>query len=159
MRDLAALLVEAGVASAADVERAAERQRERGGRLDTALLELELLPEDELAGLLCRASGLGPPPPDVIAAVVGDTTYESERVAVHTSAVSVPSGAIAAFGVTVTPVFVHAALSMPCEYVSRFVLDFVYVSQLPSASAVSVPAPRVRWSWNAVVVPSPTPKP
>ncbi len=66
MRDLAALLVEAGVASAADVERAAERQRERGGRLDTALLELELLPEDELAGLLCRASGLGPPPPDPI---------------------------------------------------------------------------------------------
>ena len=63
MPDLAALLVEAGAASAADLERAAARQREQGGRLDTAILELDLLREEDLVAWLARASGLPPPPP------------------------------------------------------------------------------------------------
>lgn len=56
--DLAALLVEARAVSAEDVQRALRRQREAGGALDTALLELALLPEPELARFLSRASGL-----------------------------------------------------------------------------------------------------
>ena len=66
MPDLAALLVEAGAASAEVLERALERQRARGGTLDTALLELEILPEEELMGFLSRASGLPLPPADLI---------------------------------------------------------------------------------------------
>ena len=62
--DLAALLVEAGIASAADLERALARQRESGGALDTALLELDLVEEGDLLRLLARASGLPPAPPD-----------------------------------------------------------------------------------------------
>jgi hypothetical protein len=57
-RDLAALLVEEGAASAEDVERARARQAEVGGALDTALLELGVLGEDRLAPLLAAASGL-----------------------------------------------------------------------------------------------------
>ncbi|HEX7622095.1 MAG TPA: hypothetical protein VF400_00890, partial [Anaeromyxobacteraceae bacterium] len=62
--DLAALLVEAGIASAAALERALARQREAGGTLDTALLELDLVEEDDLLRLLARASGLPPAPLD-----------------------------------------------------------------------------------------------
>jgi HEAT repeat protein len=61
--DLAALLVEEGSVSTEDLERATARQREAGGALDTALLELELLPESVLAAALSRASGLPPAPP------------------------------------------------------------------------------------------------
>jgi hypothetical protein len=60
--DLAALVVEAGAVSAEDMERALARQREEGGALDTALLELGLLPEDEMVRFLSRASGLPPAP-------------------------------------------------------------------------------------------------
>ncbi len=62
--DLAALLVEAGATSAEELERALARQREAGGTLDTAVLELGLVPEGELVRLLSRASGLPPPPAD-----------------------------------------------------------------------------------------------
>jgi hypothetical protein len=64
--DLAALLVEAGAASANELERALARQREAGGSLDTALLELGLVTEGELFRLLSRASGLPPPPAEPI---------------------------------------------------------------------------------------------
>jgi hypothetical protein len=64
--DLAALLVEAGAASANGLERALERQREAGGSLDTALLELGLVTEGELIRLLSRASDLPPPPAEPI---------------------------------------------------------------------------------------------
>jgi hypothetical protein len=60
--DLAAFVVEAGAVPADAMERALARQREAGGSLDTALLELELLPVDELEQLLSRASGLPPGP-------------------------------------------------------------------------------------------------
>ena len=60
--DLAALAVEAGAISAEDMERALARQREEGGALDTALLELGLVAEPELVRLLSRASGLPPAP-------------------------------------------------------------------------------------------------
>ena len=62
--DLAALLVEAGAASSADLEAAVARQREAGGTLDSALLELELVEEGELLRLLTRASGFPPAPLD-----------------------------------------------------------------------------------------------
>ncbi|GEJ59554.1 general secretion pathway protein GspE [Anaeromyxobacter diazotrophicus] len=65
--DLAALLVEAGAASAADVQRALERQRQAGGALDTALLELGLVEEGELVRFLARASGLPPAPLELAA--------------------------------------------------------------------------------------------
>ncbi len=45
------------------VERALERQREAGGALDTALLELGALAEDRLTEYLGRASELPPAPP------------------------------------------------------------------------------------------------
>ncbi len=64
--DLAALLVEAGAASANELERALARQREAGGSLDTALLELGLVTEGELVRLLSRASGLPPPPAELL---------------------------------------------------------------------------------------------
>jgi len=63
--DLAALLVEAGIASAADMERALARQREAGGALDTALLELDLVEEAALLRFLAQASGLPPAPLDL----------------------------------------------------------------------------------------------
>ena len=50
------------------VERALERQREAGGALDTALLELGALPEDRLTEYLARASELPPAPPTAWAA-------------------------------------------------------------------------------------------
>ena len=56
--DLAALLVEEGAVSAADLERALARQREAGGALDTALLELGLIDEARLVGALSRATNL-----------------------------------------------------------------------------------------------------
>src|SRR5918912_2793494 len=65
--DLAGLLVEAGAISAEEMESALGRQREAGGTLDTALLELGLLPEGELVRFLSRASGL-PPLPDRVEA-------------------------------------------------------------------------------------------
>ncbi len=64
--DLAALLLEAGAATAGQLERALARQREAGGALDTALLEDGAVREDELVRFLCRASGLPPPPPEPI---------------------------------------------------------------------------------------------
>jgi len=60
--DLAVLLVEAGAASAEAMARAAARQREVGGALDSALLELGVLRESELLDFLCRTSGLPPAP-------------------------------------------------------------------------------------------------
>ena len=62
-QDLAALLVEEGAASAEAVDRARARQAELGGALDTALLELGIVPEDVLVPLLARATEL-PAPPD-----------------------------------------------------------------------------------------------
>jgi hypothetical protein len=57
-KDLAALLVEDGAVPADVVERALARQREGGGALDTALLELHALPEETLAAYLARAAEL-----------------------------------------------------------------------------------------------------
>ncbi|HET8539176.1 MAG TPA: hypothetical protein VFL83_04830 [Anaeromyxobacter sp.] len=57
-KDLAALLVEDGAASADAVARALDRQREEGGALDTALLEERVLPEAELTAWLARAAEL-----------------------------------------------------------------------------------------------------
>jgi hypothetical protein len=57
-RDLPALLVEDGAVASGVLERALARQREAGGALDTALLELRALPEDRLVGLLARSAGL-----------------------------------------------------------------------------------------------------
>ncbi len=68
-RDLAQLLVEEGVATAGDVERAVARQREAGGALDTALLELGLVEEERLLGLLSRASDLPAAPRSAYEAV------------------------------------------------------------------------------------------
>ncbi|ABC80025.1 HEAT repeat domain-containing protein [Anaeromyxobacter dehalogenans] len=62
-RDLAQLLVEEGAIPAAAAERAAARQAEAGGALDTALLELGLAGEDVVLRALERASGL-PAAPD-----------------------------------------------------------------------------------------------
>ncbi|MFL5260964.1 MAG: hypothetical protein ACJ79L_00990 [Anaeromyxobacteraceae bacterium] len=60
--DLAGLLVEAGAADPDAVERALVRQREAGGALDTALLELGVVDDGTLALFLSRSSGLPPPP-------------------------------------------------------------------------------------------------
>ena len=57
-RELAQLLVDEGAVTAGDVERAVARQREVGGTLDSALLELGLVAEPQLLGLLSRASDL-----------------------------------------------------------------------------------------------------
>ena len=62
-QDLAALLVEEGAVSQADMERALARQAQLGGALDTALLELELIGEAALLAYLSTASGL-PAAPD-----------------------------------------------------------------------------------------------
>ncbi len=55
---LAELLVKDGAVSAADADRAAARQQEAGGTLDTAVLELSLLGEERLVAYLARAAGL-----------------------------------------------------------------------------------------------------
>jgi hypothetical protein len=60
--DLAGILLEAGAVSEEQMERALAHQRQMSGALDTALLELALVPRRELAGYLSRASGLPPPP-------------------------------------------------------------------------------------------------
>ncbi len=64
-RELTQLLVDEGVIGPDGVERALARQREAGGALDTALLELGLVAEDRLMGLLGRASDLPPAPRSV----------------------------------------------------------------------------------------------
>jgi HEAT repeat protein len=61
---LAELLVNDGAVTAADLERALARQREAGGTLDTALLELGLIAEERLIELLSLATGLPPAPPE-----------------------------------------------------------------------------------------------
>jgi HEAT repeat protein len=68
-KDLAELLVEEGAVSADDMARALERQRDEGGSLDTALLELGLLGESQVLDALARASDLPPAPPEAYAAV------------------------------------------------------------------------------------------
>jgi hypothetical protein len=61
--DLAVLLVQEGAVTADALERALERQRESGGALDTALLELGAVDEFTLVGALSRAANLPPAPP------------------------------------------------------------------------------------------------
>ncbi len=61
-KDLAALLLEDGAAPADAVARALERQREKGGALDTALLEQGALREDVLVQYLARAAEVPPAP-------------------------------------------------------------------------------------------------
>jgi hypothetical protein len=61
-RELAQLLLDEGVVDTDGVERALARQREAGGALDTALLELGLVAEGPLTALLARASDLPPAP-------------------------------------------------------------------------------------------------
>lgn len=63
-KDLAALLLEEGVVPADRLAQAQARQREAGGLLDTALLELGLLDEETLVGWLSRAAELPPAPPE-----------------------------------------------------------------------------------------------
>jgi hypothetical protein len=65
-QDLAALLVEEGAVSQADMERAVARQAQLGGALDTALLELELIGEGHLRSFLAHASGLPAVPPGAL---------------------------------------------------------------------------------------------
>jgi len=59
---LGELLVSEGALPQEAVEHALARQQEAGGTLDTALLELELLPEDEILRHLSAAAGLPPAP-------------------------------------------------------------------------------------------------
>jgi hypothetical protein len=61
-KDLAALLVEEGAVPAEAMERALERQRDAGGTLDTALLELGAVSEPLLMEHLSRAAELPPAP-------------------------------------------------------------------------------------------------
>ncbi len=61
---LAELLVNEGAVTAADLEGALARQRELGGTLDTALLELGLVPEERLVEFLSTAAELPPAPAD-----------------------------------------------------------------------------------------------
>ncbi len=56
-------LVADGAITRADAGRVVARQEQAGGTLDSALLELRLVPAARLPGLLARASGL-PAPPD-----------------------------------------------------------------------------------------------
>ncbi len=63
-KDLAALLVEEGAAPADLVERALVRQREAGGALDTALLEVGAIDEEALLPFLARAAELPAAPDD-----------------------------------------------------------------------------------------------
>jgi hypothetical protein len=73
---LAELLVNEGAVTAADLERAFAHQRQAGGTLDTALLEMDLIPEERLVELLSAASGLPPAPADAF----GGTDVRSRRV-------------------------------------------------------------------------------
>ncbi|MFO0584842.1 MAG: hypothetical protein U0229_21425 [Anaeromyxobacter sp.] len=75
-KDLAALLAEEGTLPAEVLERAIVRQRDVGGALDTALLELGALDEERLVGLLSRASGLPAAPPEAWA----ETDARARRV-------------------------------------------------------------------------------
>ncbi|MGB8932520.1 MAG: hypothetical protein WCC48_14855 [Anaeromyxobacteraceae bacterium] len=75
-QDLAALLVEVGAVSKADVARAVARQAQLGGALDTALLELGLIGEGKLLSLLSDAGGL----PAVPAAAFSDLDPRARRV-------------------------------------------------------------------------------
>jgi len=75
-KDLAALLAEEGAVPADVLERALLRQREAGGALDTALLELRALEEERLLELLARASGL----PAAPAEAWGQTDARARRV-------------------------------------------------------------------------------
>ncbi len=61
---LATLLVQEGVVSLEALVQAQARQRELGGGIDTALLELGLLAEEALGDVLARASGLPLAPAD-----------------------------------------------------------------------------------------------
>ncbi|HEY7724616.1 MAG TPA: HEAT repeat domain-containing protein [Anaeromyxobacteraceae bacterium] len=63
---LAELLLREGAVSAQGLAAAQARQRELGGALDTALLELGLIGEARLAAFLARASGLPVPPPSAL---------------------------------------------------------------------------------------------
>ena len=55
-------LVDDGVLSRDDAERATERQAQAGGSIDTALLELRLLPGARLSEVLARVTGMPAPP-------------------------------------------------------------------------------------------------
>ncbi len=57
-RELSQLLLEEGIVSPEGLRRALARQKEAGGTLDTALLELGLVAEARLVGALARASDL-----------------------------------------------------------------------------------------------------
>ena len=65
---LLARLVADGALSRADAERAATRQEQAGGTIDTALLELRLVASSRLPGLLARVTGLPSPPETAFAA-------------------------------------------------------------------------------------------
>ncbi|MHB8419360.1 MAG: HEAT repeat domain-containing protein [Myxococcales bacterium] len=65
---LGELLVAAGGLTPEQLQMAEARQKELGGRLDTAVLELGLLPEELLAPLLARAADLPQGTPDMITA-------------------------------------------------------------------------------------------
>jgi HEAT repeat protein len=59
---LLALLVADGALSRRDAERAVARQEQAGGSMDTALLELRLVPRSRLTEMLGRVTGLPAPP-------------------------------------------------------------------------------------------------
>jgi HEAT repeat protein len=63
---LATLLVQEGAVSLEALVQAQARQRELGGGLDTALLELGLVSEERLRDALARASGLPLAPPEAL---------------------------------------------------------------------------------------------
>jgi hypothetical protein len=75
-QDLAALLIEEGAVSKADIDRAVARQAQLGGALDTALLELGLIGEGHLLSFLSHASGL----PAVPATAFGEVDARARRV-------------------------------------------------------------------------------
>lgn len=63
MRDaLLSRLVAEGALSRRDAERAVARQDQAGGSMDTALLELRLVPRSRLTEMLARVTGLAAPP-------------------------------------------------------------------------------------------------
>lgn len=59
---LLSLLVADGALSRRDAERAVARQEQAGGSMDTALLELRLVPRSRLTEMLARVTGLAAPP-------------------------------------------------------------------------------------------------
>ena len=59
---LLARLVADGALSRRDAERAVARQEQAGGSMDTALLELRLVPRSRLTEMLARVTGLAAPP-------------------------------------------------------------------------------------------------